>query len=415
MSYSRCIRAVLICLTCLCQSSYAQVSNLDFFINHGLVHSPVLKDIHNQVSSNAIDSLLIKAGHKPQVSYNGLLYYAPVIHGIGYSEAITNLSNISSAVYVTQRIFNQKALETQYARIGLQNQALLISSKLTENDLKKAITLQYLSAWSVLSNILFSRELVTASKDEESVLKQLVEKGLYKQVDYLSFLIEFKSQELLLKDLEIQYRKEVNALNILCGMPDSTIDQLESPEIRLNAHMDAANSPFFTRFTVDSLKIQNEKLGIDHYYKPSINWFSDAGLLSNVPRDMYKNFGISVGLSLSVPIYDGHQRKLNYDKLKIAENTRTTYAGYFKQQFNQQLNQLYSELRQTRENIPSVKQQLGFAESVITQDKVLLNSGNVSITDYVTALKNYISVKQNYNRYQVRILEIITEINYWNQ
>ena len=84
------------------------MNSLDFFINQGLVHSPVLKDLGNQVSANRVDSLLVKAGQMPKVSYNGLLYYAPVINGIGYSEVITNISNITSVAYATQRIFNQK-------------------------------------------------------------------------------------------------------------------------------------------------------------------------------------------------------------------------------------------------------------------------------------------------------------------
>lgn len=415
MKKNRFFPIILIYLSILQFPSFAQVKSLDFFIDQGLIHSPVLKDINNQVNSNLVDSLLVKAGQKPQVSYNGLLYYAPVIYGIGYSEVITNISNISSVVYVSQRIFNQKTIEAQYSKSGIQNLALRISSKITENELRKVITLQYLSACSVSNDITFNRDLLSSSKDEELILRQLVEKGLYKQVDYLSFMVELKAQELLLNDLQIQYQKEVSALHVLCGLPDTAYEQLALPEIKLNSPVSAANSPFFNRFVADSLKIQNEKLLVDRNYKPSINWFSDAGLLNNLPRDISKNFGFSMGLSLSVPIYDGQQRRLNYEKLKIAENTRTNYAGYFKQQFSQQLQQLYTELKKTQEIIPEVNQQLGFAESVIKQEKYLINAGNISVTDYVTALKNYISIKRNLNQYQVKILQIITEINYWTQ
>jgi outer membrane protein TolC len=405
---------ILIYLSVFQLPAFTQVKTLDSFINQGLNHSPLLKDINNQVNSNSVDSLLVKAGQKPQVSYNGLLYYAPVINGIGYSEALTDISKISSMVYVSKRIFNQKTIEAQYSKLGIQNQALRVSSRITENDLRKVITLQYLSACSVSNEITFNRDLLASSKDEELILRQLVEKGLYKQVDYLSFMVELKAQELLLNDLQIQYQKEVSSLLILCGLPDATYELLTMPEIKLNSPVSAANSPFFSRFVVDSLRIQNEKLMVDQNYKPVISWFSDAGLLNNFPREISKNFGISMGLSLYVPIYDGRQRKLNYEKLKIAENTRTNYAGYFKQQFSQQLQQLYTELMKTQDIIPRINQQLDFAESVIKQEKYLINSGNISITDYVTALKNYTSVKRNLNQYQVKILQIITEINYWN-
>jgi outer membrane protein TolC len=396
-------------------SSSGQGNNLEFFISQGIIHSPVLKDLANQAGSNSFDSLLIKAGQKPQVSFNGLLYYAPVINGIGYSDVITNISNITSVVYASQHIFNQKTIEAQYSKFGIQNQAIRISSKITENELKKAITLQYLSACSVSNEISVNKELLASAQDEQLILKQLVEKGLYKQVDYNLFMLEYKAQELLLKDLDIQYRKEISSLNILCGLPDEYYEHIELPDILLNPAIDKDSSPLFKRYIVDSLKIQNEKLLIDRNYKPSVNWFSDAGLLNNLPRDISRNFGFSVGLSLTFPIYDGQQRTLNYNKLKLAEDTRTNYAYYFNQQFNQQQKQLFNELKQTQEIIPQVEQQLSFAESVINQDKYLLNSGNISITDYILALKNYISVKRNLSIYRVKILQIITELNYWNQ
>jgi hypothetical protein len=91
MTLNRNIIAILFYLIGAEFSSIAQVNKLDFFISQGLIHSPVLMDISDQSSSNTVDSLLIKAGQKPHVSYNGLLYYAPVVNGIGYSEVITNI------------------------------------------------------------------------------------------------------------------------------------------------------------------------------------------------------------------------------------------------------------------------------------------------------------------------------------
>jgi outer membrane protein TolC len=395
--------------------TYSQVKPLDFFINQGLANSPVLKEIFNQISSNQVDSMLVKAGQRPQVNFNAGLYYAPIINGIGYAEPLTNISSITSVVAVSQRIFNQKTVDVQYSKLGIQNRSLRISSKITENDLKKAITIQYLAACSVSNDISSGRELLASSKDEELILKRLVDKGMYRQVDYYSFLVELKTQELVLNDLEIRFRNEVSTLNTLCGLSDTAYNQVVLPELKVNPYVNPANSPFFTRFITDSLKIQNEKMIIDRNYKPSVNWFTDAGLVNNIPSDIYKNFGFSIGAGLTVPIYDGHQRKLNYERLKINENTRAVYAEYFKQQFNQQLLQLYSDLKKTQEIIPRISQQLEYAQMVIEQDKLLLNTGNISITDYLIAFKNYITIKHNLSQYQIRILQIIAEINYWNQ
>jgi outer membrane protein TolC len=394
----------------------AQKNTLDYYIQEGLSHSPALKELNNQLSSNSIDSLLINASVKPKVSYNSLLYYAPVINGFGYSDVITNISNISSVVYVSQRIFSTKYEMARYSKIGIQNQILQNSVKLNRNELIKAIRLQYLNTASVLNELRYTRELLEIANKEEELIKQLAEQGLYKQVDYLSFRIELTTQILSSDNLKIQYLHELTVLNTLCGITNSDLEvELDLPELMPDTLILQQNSPFFTKFSLDSLLLQNEKTLIDRDYKPSFNWFSDVGLINNLPRDIGKNIGFSFGLNLSVPIYDGQQRKLNYARIRIAEDTRSNYADYYKQQFNQELRQLFQELKQNRELIPIIMDQVKMAELLVKQDGILLNKGSIPIADYIAALKNSVVVKQNFNRYQVRILQLITEINYRNQ
>jgi hypothetical protein len=130
---------------------------------------------------------------------------------------------------------------------------------------------------------------------------------------------------------------------------------------------------------------------------------------------IYKNFGASVGFSLSLPVYDGNQRKLNHEKLSHTESTRQSYQQTFGIQYNEQVRQLNRELEMTRKMIPEIKEELELAGSVIRQNKDLLNSGGVSITDYLLAVRNYIDIQQYLNLYEVKILQIVNEINYWRQ
>ena len=76
-------------------SAGAQEKNLDYFINAALQNSPLLKDYNNLVLLNAIDSARIMTGYKPQVNGKSTNLYAPVIHGWGYDEAISNIGNFS--------------------------------------------------------------------------------------------------------------------------------------------------------------------------------------------------------------------------------------------------------------------------------------------------------------------------------
>jgi outer membrane protein TolC len=394
--------------------SNAQVITLDDFIHAGLSNSPLLKDLNNQMRMNSVDSLLIKANRLPQIKFNGLMMYAPIIHDYGYSEAITNGANFISVLSASQSIFNNKSIESQYRKIGLQNQSLANSSRISEKDLKKAITEQYLTVYSVSNEMTSLKTIVKSSHDEEAILKQMMEKGIYRQTDYLSFLVEMQSQELDLNDLELKYIKELSGLKLLCGIKDTNSYQLSMPEIT-HPLGKSDHSPFFLHFMIDSLNIQNEKTIIDRNYKPSVNWLTDAGLVNNDPMMIYKNFGISIGMSLTLPVYDGNQRKLNYQKLKMSEETRKGYSDFFRQQYDQQLQQLNEQLLRTMDIIPKLKHQLEMAEVIVRQDKDLLNNGGITITDYVLALKNLKIFRKNLNQYQVDALRIINEINYWEE
>ncbi len=411
---NHCLLLVISLIFYFCSHSFAQVRTLDYFLQAGLTNSPLIKDLNNQMRMNSVDSLLIKANRLPQIKFNGLMMYAPIIHDYGYSEAITNGGNLISVIQASQNIFNNKTIEAQYRKIGLQNQSLSNSSRITEKDLKKAITEQYLTVYSVSNEMTSLKTIVKSSRDEESILKQMMEKGIYRQTDYLSFLIELQSQELDLNDLELKYNKELSGLKLLCGIKDTNSYQLSMPEIT-HPLGKSDHSPFFLHFMIDSLNIQNEKIIIDRNYKPSVNWLTDAGLVNNDPMVIYKNFGISIGMSLTLPVYDGNQRKLNYQKLKMSEETRKGYEDFFRQQYDRQLLQLNDELKRTFEIVPKLKQQYTLAESIVRQDKELLNMGGISVIDFVIAVKNLITIKQNLNQNEIKVLRIINEISYWEE
>src|ERR1039457_4981501 len=315
-------------------NALSQEKPLEFFLTQGLKGSPVLKDLNNQIQSNSVDSLLVKAGVRPQVSFNTWLMYAPIINGYGYSEPITNGQNLTSTINVSQNIFNKKTIEANYSRYGIQNKSLANTVKLTINDLKKAITTQYLTACSAYNEIVINRDLINEGKEEDDILKKLVDEGLYKQTDYLSFLIAFQSLSLQLANSEIQYSHELSALKILCGIRDTMTYSLVLPDLSGNPIVPPINSPLFQRFKIDSLSIQNEMLLINRHYKPEIKWFSDAGIINNEPKVIYQNFGVSLGLSLAFPVYDGNQRKLNIRKLGNSEETRKLYEDFFKLQYD---------------------------------------------------------------------------------
>jgi len=392
-----------------------QGSNLDFYVSQALQNSPLLKDYQNQVLAGQVDSALIKASYAPQVVGNSTNIYAPSIRGYGYDQAISNGGNFTTVVAVTKTLVGQGHLDAQYATIRLANQGIANTSKISEQDLKKSVTAQYITAFGDLQQLRFNREIYALLQREEQVLKGLTEKNIYRQTDYLTFVVTLKQEGLLLQQLDIQYRNDHSTLNYLCGINDTSATLLEDPAIRLQSLPDIGNSVFFRQFGLDSLKLRNDRSLVDFSYRPKASLYADGGWSSSLQYEPYKNFGVSFGVMVTMPIYDGHQRKMQYSKLDIAERTRTGYKDFFTRQYNQQIAQLTQQLRATEALIGQIDEQVKYSQTLIDVNEKLLGTGDAKIADYVIALTNYLNAKNLLTQNNITRLQIINQINYWNR
>ena len=395
--------------------SHAQDNNLDFYLNKGLSESPLLKDYQNQLIANGIDSTKIKASYKPQVTVSSTNSYSPVIKGWGYDEAITNGKNINAVVGVNKRFASRRNMEIQYAVLRLQSLGIDNSSKIAEQDLKRSITAQYITTYGDEQQLKFLSETYELLKNENDLLKNLTQSNVYRQTDYLTFLVTLQQQDLAIQQAHIQLQNDYGTLNYLCGIVDTNATNLQEPVISIKEIQDAEHSVFFRQYRFDSLTLQNKKSLIDFSYKPKISAFGDAGYNSSLAVTPYKNFGFNVGIMLSIPIYDGHQRKMEYSKLALAEQTRLNYLDFSQKQYNQQLRQLHQQLNATQDLIARINQQMQYSEALIQAHTKLLATGDVKIADLVIALNNYLTAKNLLTQNTISRWQIINQINYWNK
>jgi outer membrane protein TolC len=214
-----CLIFLLFCLTIVANS---QSRNLEFYLTEGLRNSPLLNDYRNQLNAAVSDSLLVRAAKKPLVEAKSQLQYSPVYDNFGYDEVITDGGNYTAVMGVSQTIFNKKEVTTRYKAVELEKRALNNSTRLTEIELYKLITDQYLTAFSIYSDLGFNRAFLKLFNEENEIVSHFVQSGVCKQTDYLALLIETQSQEILVSQLQGQFRKEQLLLNRLCGLSDTS-------------------------------------------------------------------------------------------------------------------------------------------------------------------------------------------------
>lgn len=408
-------KRVWILILFLVNTAVAQEKNLDYYLQSGLDNSPLLKNYQFQIASNQIDSLTLKAGYGPQVNANASGYYAPVVGGWGYDGVVTDFHTFNAMIGVSQTLVGKNNLNNQFYSIRIQNLGLLNQGKITEQELKQNITSQYITTYGDMLQINFNEELLALLRGEEAILKKLAEQGIYKQTDYLSFLVNIQQQELLIKQLHIQYQKDFAKLNYITGLQDTSFIVLEKPDIEISTLPDLEQTVFYHKFYIDSLQIVNSDQQVDWNYKPKINLFADAGYLSSFDTDPYKNFGLSGGLSLTLPLYDGGKRKMLHQKYAIAEANRIVYRKFYSRQYDQQIAQLKKQLDLSSQLISETSKQIIYAEGLIEAQRKQLTTGDVKIADYIIAIGNLLNAKNINTQNTINRLQIINQINYWNR
>jgi outer membrane protein TolC len=406
--------SILICLFSY-SIAQAQTYSLEHYLQLAHTNSPLLKDLQNQIASNQIDSLRLRAGLKPQVNINSGGLYAPLVNGYGYAEAITNEHTLNGLMQVSKTIVGRENINTQVQTITLQTLSLNNQSKISEQDLKKAITTQYITAYGDLQQYKFTQDVVKLLSTEEDLLKKLTRSNVYRQSDYLTFLVTLNQQELALTQARLLYKNDFATLNYLAGVADTSVRDLDEPALQRNIKPDVTSSIYFQQYKLDSLKLINSKQLIDYAYKPKLNVLADGGYNSDFMGQAWKNFGLSAGFGLVIPIYDGGQRKLQYRKLYLQEETRQNYKAFFDVQYRQQIAQLNQQITENETLIAQIKDQTKYTESLIKVDMQLMQTGDLHISDLVLAINNYLTIKNLLTQTVISRLQLINQLNYWNK
>ncbi len=392
---------------------FSQERDLNYYLDKAQNNSPLLADLKNQIRSNSLDSLLVRASYKTQINGNILANYAPQIDSVGYDSAVTNGQTLTSLIGFRKNIIPKSTINSQANTFKLIKESLQVNRKIAVKDLNKTITSQYISTSAISEQIIYNKKIEKLLKDEGSILKKLTQNSVYKQTDYLIFLSTIKNQEFILLQLKQQYQNDLGLLNYLTGEVDTTFIKLKKPTMLLKKNKNSEISIFFKNFEIDSLKLQNQNKLIDNLYKPQFSLIADAGYLSSFAIKPYRNFGFSIGAGLTIPIFDGGQRSLNHQKIIVNGETNLAYFKNFKKQYKQQLLLLNQKLTQTKTSENQLHSQLQIVEALIEAQKKLLLTGDVQITEYALAIGNLIAINNAISQNEINTFQIINEINYW--
>lgn len=397
-----------------CLKINGQAKNtLPYFLETAKTNSPVLNDFNNQMISNRIDSLKLRATYGFIVTGEGTAGYSPTIKGWGYDSALTNGQSLFAGVRVAKEFISRNNLNTRLAGINASIVQVLAQKNISIQTLNKQITDQYIATYASQQQYNVSKEIIHLLNQEDIVLKKLTQAAVFKQTDYLTFKVTLQQNELTLEQQKANWQNNYALLNYLSGIVDNTFEPVEAPFFQENlTPVSFDDSMYEKAFQADSLKLSNDAKIIQYDYKPKITAFSDSGYQSSFALTPYKNLGLSVGVGVTIPIYDGHQKKMMLQQNQLSLQTRQKYLEQTHRQYQQQIIQITNQIEQYNKIINTANEQTTYAKTLVEANARQLPTGDVRMVDFILSINNLLNLKGNIIQYNTTLLNLKNQLQY---
>lgn len=410
------------------QSAYSQQHDLLFYQTQAHANNPTQKENSNlQLFNNLQNNLTLAQYRKPLVNLTADYLFAPYFNNNGKFIAITTnpdknaygydvgLSN--GGLYATQLnasfpLFTGGIIKTYQKQTLIQNQLLQTNNSQLLHDLDKNTSDQYIAIYQLEQQESYQQKLISMLKDRQPIVEALVLKALMQQSDYLLLEIELKQRQYYVQQIKINLASAFNQLNNICGISDTTMYELLPPTILQTQPTEQLN--YKLKFELDSTNIIAQQQVFTTKYKPQLAAFGNTGINATDAANIPHNIGVSAGLHLLIPLYDGGQKKTVAQQNKLLLDNLHLYQIQNSITVENNLASLQQQITFTQQSVALINSQLSSQETLLLMLKDKVVTGQISVTDYLIALQNYATSNQNKILSQTNLWLLINQYNYIN-
>ena len=419
------IKRMLLVMSIIPQFVSAQVS-LNHFLEKAVENSPTLKEYHNLRSINRVQRELNRAQTFGfQISLTGDYLFAPYFNNpgglittnpspdaYGYDINLTDGGLYSAKINLERNVMNGGLAGVLDRQIRVQDESYQYAFSLERHSLEKQVTDQYLNAFQLQRLAHLSEETVAALREQASLSAGLAAGGTTSLRDYLLLKIEFKNQSILLDDARQQYRSAMLQLYALCGIADTSITAIDPVALKTDAP--SRPSHFADRYALDSLSAVTEQALFETKYRPRLKLFLNTGLDAVELARIERKFGMSAGLNLSLPLFDGHQKRLTRERKRIALNTIRESRRYLEATVSLQRMNYQKRIESLKKNIAGLSEQIEDYRKLLDLASKQMRQGGLSVIDYLTLVKNFADLRKNTIALEINLQLETNNYNYWN-
>jgi outer membrane protein TolC len=428
MHFKKCFLLLFLSNIIFLNYAVAQQRDLNFYRNAAYTNSPVLKENINQQQYIGLQNELVTTIYrKPQVYFTADYLFAPYFFNngrfisitpypdksaFGYDATLSNGGLYAAQLNVSTLLFAGKLIKPYANQTAVQKNVLQNVNKQVMHEIEKSISDQYITAYQLQQQVFYLDKIIALVEDRKKIVEVLVQKALMQQNDYLLLEIEIRQRQYDIQQQRINLYNAFNQLNNIAGIADTSIVVLEAPQIVQSPQLEQFN--YQQRYLLDSANIISQQLIFNTKYRPTLAAYGNTGLNAINTSTLPHSFGLSAGLHLNIPIYDGGQKRIVEKQSQLELENLKQYHGLTTIQLQNNLATLSKEINLTTQTIALLNAQLSTQETLlqIIKDKVVI--GQVSVTDYKNALQDYALSNQNKIQAQTNLWLLINQYNYIN-
>ena len=398
--------------------SFSQ-NSLDYYLKEAHDNNPIIKENLAIGEKAGIQQSIINAEYlKPKVYATGDINYSPLVpnkddpNAIGYDVAITDGALYSALLNIQQPVFTKSKREILNEQAKISGESGVDKAKLTSHQLERDVIDQYILSYQSQNQMKFVNDVKDQLLRQKAIIESLAASGIYKKSDILLIDIEIQNQVTELGNLQAIFYRNIYALNDLCGLSGNADVKLTAPQIELKN--DEAQSRFLTRFRLDSLQEVYNLQVANLKYKPQINIYGSTGVKAIEFSGIQRKFGVGLGLTMAIPIYDGHQKEYMQQQSAINLKVIGNYQqSFIVQKTNRQM-AILSDLTIMEMKINMIRSQLKNYEKLIDLYKTELQTGEIQIINLMNTIRYYTSTQHELTIGETKRMLIINENNYYS-
>jgi outer membrane protein TolC len=388
---------------------------MSFYISRAIDHSAEISAERNHVKQAQVQKDIDSANLKlPKVSATGDYRYSPYGTRWGFDPAITDGGHYSALLNVDYPIFTNQKMDVRNEKSSVVIQESEYSKARIEHDLKKAVSDQYITTYQDQQRIDYYDGIRELLQNKQEILSSLAQEGVIPITEVKQIEIELQKNRIDQKAAENTFENDLLKLNIRCGITDSSTNVILQKPILPRPSNQLGGNTFVQKFKLDSTKVAVGQRLSELKYKPDISLAVNTGLNAVKFTGIQNHFGLSMGVHVAVPIYDGNQRSMTQKQSHIRQQTIANYQHQFERKRITHIASLRRQIKGANEQETMIAEQISQYQELLQEYQKKLKQGMLSVVDYLTVLHQYMAVRQQRIQIQSKRWRLINELQYWN-